>query len=88
MANLQAIKDTLAEQRIFLGRLFVAVVFVLLASGVVVARLTQLQIIEHEHYADLSQGNRIRIEAAPPTLPTRRARRFSTAFAAARPSTP
>ncbi|MEO0615492.1 MAG: penicillin-binding protein 2 [Pseudomonadota bacterium] len=67
MANLQAIRDTVAEQRIFLGRLFVAVIFVLFASGVVVARLTQLQVIEHEHYADLSQGNRIRIEAAPPT---------------------
>ncbi|MEL7374855.1 MAG: hypothetical protein AAGJ36_10395 [Pseudomonadota bacterium] len=67
MANLQAIRDTVAEQRIFLGRLFVAVIFVLCASGLVVARLTQLQVIEHEHYADLSQGNRIRIEAAPPT---------------------
>lgn len=67
MANLQAIKDTVAEQRIFLSRLLVAVVFVLLASGVVVARLTQLQVIEYEHFADLSQGNRVRIEAAPPT---------------------
>ncbi len=67
MANLQAIRDTVAEQRIFLGRLFAAVILVLCASGVVVARLTQLQVIEHEHYADLSQGNRIRIEAAPPT---------------------
>lgn len=67
MANLQAIKDTVAEQRIFLSRLLVAVVFVLLASGVVVARLTQLQVIEYQHYADLSQGNRVRIEAAPPT---------------------
>ena len=67
MANLQAIKDTVAEQRVFLGRLLLAVVFVLLCSGVVVARLTQLQVFEHEHYSDLSRGNRIRIEAAPPT---------------------
>ncbi len=67
MKNLQAIKDTAAEQRVFLGRLLLAVFFVLLTSGVVVARLTQLQVIEHQHYSELSQGNRIRLEAAPPT---------------------
>ncbi|MEM7612648.1 MAG: penicillin-binding protein 2 [Pseudomonadota bacterium] len=67
MAYLQAIKDTAAEQRIFLGRLLLAVLVVVLASGVVVARLTQLQVFEHQHYSELSQGNRIRIEAAPPT---------------------
>ncbi|MEL6869203.1 MAG: penicillin-binding protein 2 [Pseudomonadota bacterium] len=67
MSKLEAIKDTAAEQRIFLQRLVLAVVFVLLASGTVVARLAQLQVIDHNYYSELSAGNRIRLEAAPPT---------------------
>ena len=35
--------------------------------GIVVARLVQLQVVEHELFAEQSQGNRIRIEAVPPT---------------------
>lgn len=67
MANLRAIKDTAAEQRLFLGRLLLAVVLILLSSGVLLARLTQLQVFDHQRYSDLAQNNRIRIEAAPPT---------------------
>jgi len=61
------IKDSGAEQRMFLTRVILAVVVGLGLMGLVVGRLVQLQVIEHEHFADLSQGNRIRIEPVPPT---------------------
>ncbi|MEM8547515.1 MAG: penicillin-binding protein 2, partial [Pseudomonadota bacterium] len=67
MSNLEAIKDTAAEQRLFAGRLILAGVLVVLASAAVMARLTQLQVYEHEYYADLAAGNQTRLEAAPPT---------------------
>ena len=38
----------------------------MLFSGVI-ARLVQLQVFDHELFAEKSQGNRIRIEAIPPT---------------------
>src|SRR6056297_106119 len=61
------IKDSGAEQRMFLNRVILAVLVALGLIGLVVGRLVQLQVIEHEHFADLSQGNRIRIEPVPPT---------------------
>ncbi|MEO1580565.1 MAG: penicillin-binding protein 2 [Pseudomonadota bacterium] len=67
MANLQAIKDTASEQRLFFNRLLLATVCVVLGIGAVLARIAQLQIFEFETYSDLAQGNRIRLEAAPPT---------------------
>ena len=66
MSKLQAIKDTAGEQRLFLGRLMLALVFVVLGTGAVIARITQLQVFEHDVYSDLARGNRIRLEAAPP----------------------
>ena len=38
----------------------------MLLLGGVVARLVQLQIVDHELFAEKSQGNRVRIEAVPP----------------------
>ena len=34
--------------------------------GLVIARLVQLQVFDHELFAEKSQGNRVRIEAVPP----------------------
>jgi penicillin-binding protein 2 len=60
------IKDDALEQRIFLQR-------AMLAAGIVVAlvlllagRAFWLQVLQHQHYFDLSQGNRARIEPLPP----------------------
>ncbi|MEJ2603310.1 MAG: penicillin-binding protein 2 [Gammaproteobacteria bacterium] len=61
------IKDAGAEHRLFMNRLLLASLLVVLLIGLVVGRLIQLQIIEHDHFADLSQGNRVRIEPVPPT---------------------
>jgi len=63
---LSPIKDHHAERRLFLSRVILAAVVSLLLIGIVVARLVQLQVIDHEVFAEKSQGNRVRIEAVPP----------------------
>ncbi len=62
----QSLKDHGREQRIFASRSVVASVVALLLIGMVTTRLVILQIIDFEHYQELSTGNRIRIEALPP----------------------
>jgi penicillin-binding protein 2 len=66
MAGLQ-FKDPWQEQRLFLSRVIAAAIVVLLLSGVLVTRLVQLQILDYERFAELSQGNSYRIEPLPPT---------------------
>ncbi|HLT92880.1 MAG TPA: penicillin-binding protein 2 [Woeseiaceae bacterium] len=60
------IKDHHREQRLFMRRVAFAAVCSALLLGLVVTRLVQLQIIDYEHFAERSQGNRFRIEALPP----------------------
>jgi penicillin-binding protein 2 len=60
------IKDDALEQRVFLQRAMIAAgvvaALVLLISG----RAFWLQVLQHAHYVELSQGNRARIEPLPP----------------------
>ncbi len=51
----------------FTARAILSAVFAVILLGIVVARLVQLQIYDHELFSEKSQGNRIRIEAIPPT---------------------
>lgn len=60
------IKDHHAEQRLFEQRAFAAAVIMLVALGSVIARLVWLQVVQYDYFADLSQGNRIKIEPVPP----------------------
>ena len=60
------IKDLFREQRIFEIRSLVAAVIVLVLLLVVGGRLFWLQVVQHGYYAELSQGNRVRIEPLPP----------------------
>ncbi len=60
------IKDHHAEQRLFERRAFAAAVIMVLALGAVIARLVWLQVVRYEHFVELSQGNRIKIEPIPP----------------------
>ncbi|MGZ4959554.1 MAG: penicillin-binding protein 2 [Methylomonas sp.] len=62
-----AIKDSLAENRIFLSRIVAAFVLIILLIAGLVVRLVYLQIVGHEHYATLSKDNRIKISPLPPT---------------------
>ena len=61
-----SIKDIHSEKRIFLARVVLAAVMSILLIGIVVARLVQLQIVDHELFAEKSQGNRFRMEPVPP----------------------
>ncbi|HSC14811.1 MAG TPA: penicillin-binding protein 2 [Gammaproteobacteria bacterium] len=60
-------KDPWQEQRLFLSRVIAAAIIVLLLSGLLVTRLVQLQILDYERFAELSQGNSFRIDPVPPT---------------------
>ena len=67
MAGANELKDHWQEQRLFLSRVLWSVAIVLVLTGGLIARLIQLQIIDYERFADLSQGNRVRIEPLAPT---------------------
>jgi len=65
MARGVHIKDHWSEQRLFDQRAIVAgAVIVLLTLGLL-GRLFLLQVIRHDYYAELSQGNRVRTEPIP-----------------------
>ena len=66
MSLLSPIKDHHSERQLFLGRVILTSVVSVLLLGMVIARLIQLQVFEHELFAEKSQGNRVRIEAVPP----------------------
>jgi len=61
------IKDHHSEKRLFASRIALSVVISILLLGTVVTRLVQLQVRDYELFAEKSQGNRVRIEAVPPT---------------------
>ncbi len=63
---LSPIKDVHSERRLFMSRVILASVVSVLLVGFVVARLVQLQVVDHELFAEKSQGNRVRIEPVPP----------------------
>ena len=59
------IKDHWGEQRIFESRALAASIIVGLLTLVLIGRLVVLQVSRYEYYADLSQGNRVRVEPLP-----------------------
>jgi len=66
MDLLGSIKDHHHEKRLFAARVLLTTVASIALLGTVVGRLVQLQVFNHELFAEKSQGNRIRIEAIPP----------------------
>ena len=61
------IKDHYGEQRIFTIRSIVAAIFVTCLLLTVASRLFYLQVLKHDYYAELSQGNRVRTDPIPPS---------------------
>jgi penicillin-binding protein 2 len=59
------IKDHWGEQRLFETRSLIAGVLMVLLTLTLAGRLVLLQVIRHDYYADLSQGNRVRTEPIP-----------------------
>lgn len=62
------IRDNFRESRIFTNRAIIAMVFSFILLAALVGRLVYLQILGHEHYATLSQNNRVNIK---PIIPMR-----------------
>ncbi len=59
------IKDHWNEQRIFGSRTFAAILIIGLLSLTLLGKLLYLQVIRHDYYFELSQGNRVRHEPIP-----------------------
>jgi penicillin-binding protein 2 len=66
MNPLSSIKDHHKERHLFIGRAILASAILFILLGLVIARLVQLQVFDHELFAEKSQGNRVRIQAVPP----------------------
>jgi penicillin-binding protein 2 len=67
MARSVRLKDHYAEQRLFGRRVIAATTVMLVCLGALFARLVYLQVVKHDYFSDLSQGNRIRIDPVPPS---------------------
>jgi penicillin-binding protein 2 len=67
IANKNQIKDHWREQRMFNARIIACALIALVATGIVLARLVVLQIMDGDYYAAQSQGNRIRVQPLTPT---------------------
>jgi penicillin-binding protein 2 len=59
------IKDHWGEQRLFEQRAIAATVIIILLTLVLIGRLVVLQVMRYDYYAELSQGNRVRVEPLP-----------------------
>jgi penicillin-binding protein 2 len=59
------IKDHWREQRLFDQRALICASLIGLALAGLIGRLILLQVIRHDYYSDLSQGNRVRNEPIP-----------------------
>lgn len=60
-------KDTAAERRLFQRRVLVMLGLVVALFGVLIGRFYQLQVIEHDTYATISDQNRVQVRSVPPT---------------------
>lgn len=67
MGKRTPLKDHLRETHLFTGRVVVALVCVVILLIGVVMRLVYLQVISHDHFATLSDNNRVNIVPIPPT---------------------
>ena len=67
MSLIAPIKDHHSEKQLFIARVILASVISIILLGIVIARLVQLQVVEPNFTQSSRRGNRIRIEAVPPT---------------------
>jgi len=65
MSSRGRIKDLWRERRLYEQRTWAALVVISVLSAVLITRLMWLQVIRHDHYSELAQGNQIRIEPQP-----------------------
>lgn len=61
------LKDHLSESRLFLNRVLWMILFIVILISITVTRLVYLQVVNHHHYSTLSNDNRVKLIAVPPT---------------------
>lgn len=61
------LKDHFSETRLFFGRVVWLVLLVAVLTAITVTRLFYLQVTDHHHYSTLSNDNRVKLIAVPPT---------------------
>jgi len=67
MRHVLLIKDIAQEAQLIKARVVFCCVFIACMSVVLIVRMFQLQVIEHEHFATLSEDNRVKIVPVAPT---------------------
>ncbi len=67
MAKPTTLKDHFRETRLFTHRTITALAFTVVLMLMLMTRLVNLQVIEHDSYAVQSENNRVHIAALPPT---------------------
>ncbi len=67
MSSVYSVKNSLTENKIFLSRIVAIFIFIVILIMVLLARLIYLQVVGHEHYANLAKNNRIKLVPVPPT---------------------
>jgi len=61
------LKDTIRESQAFLTRAIITGMLVLAAVLILIWRMVQLQVVDHEHFTTLSRENRVKVLPLPPT---------------------
>ena len=61
------LKDTIRESQAFLTRAIVAGMLVIAAVALLISRMAQLQVVDHQHFTTLSRENRVKVVPVPPT---------------------
>lgn len=64
--SFDALKDLYEEKRSFTGRVVAAVVLILMMICLLLARLGDLQLLQHEYFSTRADDNRMRVVAMPP----------------------
>lgn len=67
MPKREQLQDDYLESRLIRRRLVLSAIFIVILLSLVLGRLYVLQVVEHEHFSTLSDSNRVRIKALPPT---------------------
>ena len=62
----ESVKDIFEEKRSFTRRVMVAGLLVLLLGGLLIARLAQIQLVQHDYYVTRADENRIRLIPVAP----------------------
>ncbi|MCP4878481.1 MAG: penicillin-binding protein 2 [Gammaproteobacteria bacterium] len=67
MSKREQLKDDYLENRLIRRRLVLSAIITLFLLSLVLGRMYMLQIVDYEHFSTLSDSNRVRIKALPPT---------------------